>query len=266
LGIDTLYKFKGFRGDDRGFVLDILEHSRLYFSDADQFNDPFDVSPVIALGGDPEDPKFIAELESKERAIMKSKGMSDGDIERYRAEFGEDVAALAPGARDKIRVDLRADARIYCLSAEQCHPLQWSHYADRHHGLCLHFRSARGSLFGLARKVKYFPDRKPILLPLDRQSDDEIVDRMVLIKAGFWDYEREYRIVAHESLDTGAGLVGRFAPFEPECLVGLTVGLRMQADDRRALFEALDRLRPGLPVWQASEDFGRFWINVDRIR
>ncbi|MGH8309809.1 MAG: DUF2971 domain-containing protein [Steroidobacteraceae bacterium] len=266
LGIDTLYKFKGFTGDQRDHVIDMLEHSRFYFSVPDQFNDPYDVAPVIALGGDPKDPAFLAELEAKELASLKRRGLNDAQIEAYRKASGTDISQLAAGARDDLRFKMRRDTRIFCMSAEQCHPLQWSHYADRHRGLCLHLRCAAGKPLGLARRVEYRTDREPILLPLERQSHDEIVERLILLKADFWSYEREYRIVGDVGVDWGATLNGRYLDIDRDVLTGVTIGMWMPEPDQTALLALIDKHHPALPVWKAVEDFDRFWIKVERLR
>lgn len=266
LGIDKLYKFKGFTGDQRDHVTDLLEHSRLYFSVPDQFNDPYDVAPVIALGGDPKDPAFLAELEAKELASLKRRGLNDAQIEAYRKASGTDTSQLSAGARDDLRLKMRRDTRIFCMSAEQCHPLQWSHYADRHRGLCLHFRCAAGEPLGLARRVAYRTDREPILLPLERQSPDEIVERLILVKADFWSYEHEYRIVGDVGVDWGATLNGRYLDIDRDVLTGVTIGMWMPEPDQTALFALIDKYHPGLPVWKAVEDFDRFWIKIERLR
>lgn len=185
-GIDTLYKFKGFQGDQRNHVLDMLENSRVYFSAPHQFNDPYDVAPVLRLAGDPNDPRFFEELQAQEREALIADGMSDADIDAYKKTHGVTIDRLADGAQIDLRQKLLAGARIFCLTAECCHPLQWTHYADQHRGVCLHFRCAAGSPLGQARAVKYRKERVPILIPLDRQSDDEITERMALTKADFW--------------------------------------------------------------------------------
>jgi hypothetical protein len=63
--------------------------------DQSSSNDPLDVAPVIALGGDPNDPKFVAELEAKEREFHRAKGMRDADIQEYRKANGTSIESLA---------------------------------------------------------------------------------------------------------------------------------------------------------------------------
>lgn len=262
LNFSTLFKFMSFRaGEQRERVADVIQNSRIYCPTPDLFNDPYDVSPVIRHGGDPTDPQYIAELDRHERLMLERSGKSPGEIEAYRAANGVDVMRLADEARDDLRRKIRGDTRILCLTAEQCHPLQWSHYADKHKGLCLHFRCRSGTKLGLAREVRYAPDRQAILIPLDRQSHDEVFDRLVMAKADFWSYEKEFRIIAHNP-----DLQGPFLPLESDDLIGVTMGMCMPEEDRVALLAMVDQHRPGLPIWAAVEDYDRFWMKIERVR
>lgn len=265
-GIATLYKFKGFQGTQREHVEDILARGRVYFSRPDQFNDPYDVAPVIALAGDPNDPKFLRELEEREHAKLRATGYTEDQIRRYREANGVAVDRLAAEARDDIRRKLLQTTRIFCLSAEQCHPLQWSHYGEQHCGVCFHLRCGEDNLIGLARKVEYRRDREPILIPLNRQSTDEIMRRLVLVKADFWSYEQEFRIIADTESDWGGKLEGSFVQLERGDLIGVTIGLRMSEADRTKLLEMVDRYQPDLPVWECLEDHERFWMKANRVR
>lgn len=266
LGITTLYKFKGFQGAQREHVQDVLAHDRVYFSSPDDFNDPYDVAPVIALGGDPNDRDFLQELETLENAKLKAIGRTDEQVKRYRETNGVAIDRLVAEVRDDIRQKLCRSTRIFCSSAERRHPLQWSHYGDQHRGVCFHFRCRVGNVLGLARKVEYRHERVPILLPLNRQSDDEIVRKLVLVKADFWSYEHEFRVIADTESEWGGKLEGSFLQFQREDLTGLTIGMRMPDQDRTTLFEILDRYRPELPVWECVEDNDHFWMSCNRVR
>ena len=266
LGYQTLYKFKCFEGEQRDHVIDVVENSRVFFAESDQFNDPYDIAPIIRLGGDADDPEFVKELEAVELGILQTRGLTEEQIAEMRETRGEDIASLAQGTTDMIREELRASSRFFCLTAERCHPLQWSHYADHHRGLCLHFDCSVDTVFGLAREVAYRTTRDPILLPLSRQDGDVIVERMALLKADFWSYEKEFRIVAVDGVDWGSKLDGTFLNFEANLLSGITIGMRMPDDQQSRLIKIVNTLRPGLPVWRAIEDEDNFWMQLEQLQ
>jgi hypothetical protein len=174
---------------------------------------------------------------------------------------------LAALVRQYTIKDLRADTRLQCLAREHRHPLMWSHYAASHTGLCLHFRVARGSLFGLARKVIYCAEREPLLIPLPRQSEDEVTDRLASEKAEFWNYEAEYRIIGHRNSDWGYRFDTRNrVAFPPDLLSGITLGMNIRDDDRDLILRLAAAHQPAVPVWRASESPRQFWIDVERIQ
>ncbi len=162
-GCDTLYKFRSFsRGKSRERVLDTIENSRIYLPHPPDFNDPFDCSPVVVHGGDPDDPEYFRAVEANERRMQKAQGVTGARLDRLRKREGVTIHDLPKAAEAHLRNALRDDVRILCLSANPLHPLQWSHYADSHRGLCLHFRCRPGTPFGLARQVRYRKKRDPL--------------------------------------------------------------------------------------------------------
>lgn len=64
-------------------------------------------------------------------------------------------------------------------------PLLWSHYADKHRGICLGFKVDERIL----RRVTYVRDRSPLKLPLTKETAD------LLLWTKYWDwrYEKEWR-------------------------------------------------------------------------
>lgn len=265
-GHDTLYKFKSLCGESRDQVLDIIENSRIYFSVPDQFNDPLDCSPVIKLAKDPSDPAFVEELQAEEAAFLASQGKTPEEIAALRKSEGVDVRKVGSLATTYTRKQLREETRIFCLSARRDHPLLWSHYADSHRGVCLHFRCRGGTVFGAARAVEYQQERRPIFIPMKyNASDDDIADAMSRTKADFWRYEDEYRIIGYEGVDWGQKLDGRFCSFEPNLLCGITLGMSISRTDRDTVLKWVDH-RPAVAVYQAEENSEKFWLDVWRIR
>ena len=252
-GHDTLYKFRSFSGDSRKWVLDTIKNSRIYFPHPPAFNDPFDVSPVVMHGGDPYDPEYLREIQTEEARMHKAAGLKGRALDQRRKREGVSIHDLPKAAEADLRRQLREDVRVLCLTANRLHPLQWSHYADSHRGLCLHFRCRPGA-FGLARQVRYRKKRYPLRIPLRRQSSDRIMDRMVFNKADFWSYESEYRIIASKSGKAEPNLKKGYMHFDPSLLVGITFGLQMPKKDRSALMAHARRHNPSIQFWEVVED------------
>jgi hypothetical protein len=80
--------------------------------------------------------------------------------------------------------------RVFCLTPVSDSTLMWSHYTNKHRGLCLEF-GVENQLFGSAREVAYvssYPKWSPHLL-------GDAGAQVLLTKSDDWRYEREYRIV-----------------------------------------------------------------------
>jgi hypothetical protein len=265
-GIDTLYKFRSFRGKSRARVLDTIENSRIYLPHPPEFNDPFDVSPVVVHGGDPNDPEYFRALETEMRRMHKAEGGTPAGLDRLRKRKGVSIHDLPKAAEDDLRKKLRHDVRILCLSADCLHPLQWSHYADSHRGLCLHFRCRPGAPFGLARQVRYRNKRYALSTLLHRQSSDAVMDRLVFNKAKFWSYESEYRIIASEAGKADPILKNGYMHFDPSLLVGITFGLNMPEKQRRALMGHARRHNSNIAFWEVVEDRDDFALIAQRFQ
>lgn len=265
-GVETLYKFKSLKGDSRGHTLDIIENSRIYFPGPDEFNDPLDCAPVFELAGDLSDPKFIEALRTEEQKQLVAEGLSPAQIDALRASHGVDISKMAEAVTNGTRRLVRSDVRILCLCAELCHPLLWSHYAEKHSGICLHFRCDSETMLGLARQVNYQAERFPILIPLC-QPEDDVTDRMTLVKAEFWGHESEYRILAHLGAPWGYDFdEAHRVSFPPELLCGITLGLKTSDADRADVLSLAVARNPAIPVWEAFEDPKRFWMLSRRVR
>jgi hypothetical protein len=107
------------------------------------------------------------------------------------------VASDDPNIRRQYR-ELKAGFASYmgliCFSATTRNPVQWSHYADHHRGICLGFEISDAAEF---KKVNYVDERlKPntqLLNAHSPQTEQHIVE-LLTTKFRHWEYEREWRL------------------------------------------------------------------------
>jgi hypothetical protein len=82
---------------------------------------------------------------------------------------------------------------LLCFSEDWTSPVMWSHYAEKHQGICLGFNTRRD----LVKKVDYEPKR---LIPDLAESDepfglsDTLKSRLQRTKCQEWCYEQEWRM------------------------------------------------------------------------
>jgi Protein of unknown function (DUF2971) len=253
-GHSTLYKFMGLRGERLGYVVDVLENSRIYFSSPDQLNDPADCRPVFKMAKPLTDLEFIKELEDGEKKMIAEEKLTPEQVAEARIKHGVRVEDLARSITEHTQLMLQTATRIFCLSTRHQSAQMWGYYADAHCGVCLHFNCDSGSLLGMARRVVYSEVREPILVPIQYNNDDDVADRMVFAKAQDWHHEEEYRIVAHENMvgDEFPLIEGCYAQFPAHLLTGITFGSQITDANRRELLTIIARRGVPMSVLQAT--------------
>jgi hypothetical protein len=259
-GHDTLYKYMSLGSENYGYVVDVLESSRVYFSSPDQLNDPADCKPVFKLAKDLSDPEFVRELEDDEARMIEADKLPPEEIASLRQKYGVEPSRLAAGVTEHTRRELEKVTRVFCMTVQPANTLMWAHYAEKHTGVCLHFRCRSQSLFGLARRVVYSTERKAILIPISYTPEEEIPDLLAFGKSADWKYEEEYRIVSHEDAYEDYPLEGRYCRFKPEQLIGITFGLRISASHRKRLTEIVSRRRTPMGLFQMVEEGEHFTV------
>ncbi|RUW57016.1 DUF2971 domain-containing protein [Mesorhizobium sp. M8A.F.Ca.ET.021.01.1.1] len=77
---------------------------------------------------------------------------------------------------------------LLCFSPDWTNAVMWSHYADRHRGICLGFDVSDQ----IASTVTYSQDRPEI--DLSRKPQESDIQPLLFIKGPDWRYEEEYRV------------------------------------------------------------------------
>lgn len=81
--------------------------------------------------------------------------------------------------------DLDLNFGLICFSANNSNPVKWSHYADRHKGICLGFDVPIETL----DKVDYINER----IEHAGNIDEQAAKKLLRTKYKHWSYEEEYR-------------------------------------------------------------------------
>jgi hypothetical protein len=118
---------------------------------------------------------------------------------------------------------------VLCLSTEGCDMiLMFSHYANRHKGLCLQFEIDEDETIGEVapfngRDVEYHDN-----IPSFNNSNQ--AHMTLLTKYMKWEYEREYRVLMSVNSHSD-----RIRTYKPGQLRGAIFGLHMTADDETSV-------------------------------
>lgn len=183
------------------------------------------------------------------------------------------VEAALPRFHSEIRCGLER-VKILCLSEVNDNILMWSHYADRHTGVCLKLKCVpeEDSPWGVAVPIvysKYMPrllDEEKFARIISGQEsldDREMTRRLVYTKADDWAYEKEWRIFAGD---------GRTPAKYEDLLFGkneldaIYFGCRMSDDDKREFASLVRTLYPRALMFEAVKSERTFALEFRSVR
>jgi Protein of unknown function (DUF2971) len=230
----------------------------------DELNDPFDMRPAVRQAWDVTTRwgrrKYLAACEYMMRSLNPP--MAESEIQhQLRVLATQDLSAHAEAAARTTRETLK-NFPVFCLSANRAEILSWTHYADQHRGLCIHFDSRRGvhSPFCFARRMIYTTRRPVFCIPLLPSDSFAVADGAALTKHIGWRYEDEFRLLSAPGESQGfQQWTGRLASFGGGVITGLTLGANMPEDSQHDLIEIARNHTPRIPVWRAA-------IHADKFR
>jgi hypothetical protein len=152
--------------------------------------------------------------------------------------------------------------RILCLSSKPDSVLMWSHYADKHRGLCLEFGTDNEEFSG-AYKIEYC-DKYPAL----NLTDDSLEHNLLALvtKSAIWSYEDEYRVIAEEhatalspeSLHTH----DRFLSIPQDSLKSIILGCEMDDASCDSVTDILKRNGRAIVIKRAVRISGQYDLSI----
>jgi hypothetical protein len=211
------------------YLYQFLTLNLLYFSRFDEFNDPFDCGFVPDF--EPADPERVRDYVDLLRG--------DRNYEALAKRFDEEgFEKVTQETYRKTFLALKDEVRVLCLSAKGNSTLMFSHYADKHHGVCLKLRSSKIPLLDNLKAVDYPPTYPTVSLFGGGQQDyNQKVRLHYYTKAKDWAYEEEWRLVIR---DKG---VERLS-FPPEMIASIIFGFKTSAADKAAIINLMQTTHP----------------------
>lgn len=179
-----LYRYMKF---DDFWEKNILE-GQLFLSPAIGMNDPFDCLIYV---------NHKEYLDHMFELMKKIFPKVDNKIIR------QEVSGTIDTDMDKLLLEIKKTIRIACFSEDYLSPLMWAHYADSHKGFCIEYDLSKlpdgyrnGILPVLYSDQRYEATRAFIT------RNGNILMNPYYFKSSHWKYEKEWRMVAQESLFT----------------------------------------------------------------
>lgn len=153
---------------------------------------------------------------------------------------------------------------ILCFSRTWSNPVQWSHYAEKHRGLCLRFEVPDSTVQRVAYSSKRLFEDALQLLRDDANADATML-RLLSTKYSHWRYEQEVRAFLRlDEKDPERGLY--FTEFSDKLnLTGVFVGAESTIT-RTELREALGAYADSVTQFKARLAFRTFKVVLQRDR
>jgi hypothetical protein len=138
---------------------------------------------------------------------------------------------------------------IICFSKSWRNPVQWSHYSDKHKGICIGFDVPDKHLM----KVDYVRNR---LNPAE-EIDEQFMLKLLATKFSHWRYEQEYR--AFVPLETKVDGY-YFEEFSSELIPKQVIVGAMSDIYRAEIDQALGSIKSSIEVFKVRPAFRTFRI------
>lgn len=177
-----------------------------------------------------------------------------------------ELRAMAIGRRQdrhafqQWRLHLAGRIGMLCFSTAWQNPVQWSHYAEKHTGLCLGFDVPDQLLMPVEYRVKLHPDLiSPAVDANDEAEGESAMRKLLSTKYSHWRYEREVRIFVELAQERQEGNL-YFHPFDVDMKLAEVIVGAQSAITRADISEALGCLSGDVNVMKARLAFRSFRI------
>jgi len=245
---NKLYKYRPW--DD--FTKEIILENKLYFSCADDFNDPFDCSVNLKMDGTK---KQWSNEVIKTKAQTLGRNLSHKERKIICNAFDlKQMSHVKKEMVEELTKRLKKTMGICCFSSCKDNILMWSHYADNHKGVCLIFSSKD---MHAARKVNYeinYPN-----VSYFNDDEEKKVNARYFTKAINWKYEDEYRVVV-------PNFARQKIKFPPESLTGVIIGCCMPDKDIEELSKILKNSVIPIMLYRAEKKNCQFGLSIEPIK
>jgi len=214
--------------------IDVLEHSRIRFTQPAALNDPFETLPCYA--------------EYNQHAIETFLSKSGMTRETASAALLRAAESAAEFLVTNIRELWSQHFTILSVTKKRNNLLMWSHYTNSHRGFVIgfdsrnpFFRPGNGKALDALRAVAYSQTRwmipKGDMSDFSREKRMEANAKIFFTKSVDWCYEEEMRVLAHPShadyrIPVASSYDICLHSFPPECVKEVIFGCLMTQGNR----------------------------------
>lgn len=262
-----LYKYRFF--DQKEKHLQLITHSELWFSCANKFNDPFDISFTFNFDGLNTE---LAERWAKKLVKRDEPNLTPAQCEKKALTRLSEIRGDSNYSdhMKKEFIEINYDTFGICSLCERNDNLLiWAHYSQNHTGFCVglsvkHLDTlSRGfvkekSLLDL-HKVRYsrtLPN--PNFFESMLSDDDNCILDFITTKFTDWSYEQEYRLVFWDYVNKALNV-------DYSAICEVILGCRITEENKNKLIELCQNHVPHAKIYQAEKHDKRFALSIKPI-
>lgn len=233
------------------FAKDILQNKRLYLKSALDFNDPFDCSAFsLRIGSS-------AYYKKQFTSDLKKDSISETQKQRIR-EILANKTYIEPDFWNGIAAGMQSQINKFGIFSFCVRPdnfLLWSHYANKHKGICFvfHMPFMPTDLCRLL-KVRYRKTR-----PVINYSSQKDYHLIFDIKSSIWKYEDEWRCVVPNR-------AREHISFGEKSLFAIICGIGISENERQDIIQYCTRYDNKPSIYQALRAQSQYRIQIAEIK
>lgn len=266
----TLYKYRHF--DDKEYHIRLVAHKELWFTSANEFNDPFDSSLPYRFDDDPPGIQMKWILHATEQFFPRyPKNLIIAKAQKRYKEINSDPEYFRKFSLKEIEKNFKRFG-ICSLTPKPNNLLMWAHYANNHEGFCVGIDTSK--IYKLQRtlatqhellellKIKYSKKMPEINFYNSMLSEQKIWagDMLNLLssKSTHWEYENEYRLIYYDNVNISLN-IGHDAMHE------IILGCKISDYNKDKILTIVSDLNDNIPVYQSITSHVNYELEFERL-
>lgn len=177
-------------------------------------------------------------------------------VQRSRTNNAEELKRLRHFVETYL--DFINSIKTCCFSETLDNILMWSHYADKHKGIAIAFKTStlywKEELF---RKIKYSDTR--VRIPLEEGDSSTFINELITTKAKCWEYEKEWRIIKYDAQNINS------LSFDESFIDCIYIGLKVPDASCKEIVHLRDTSLKGVKIKRAYMDDDRFELQFKDV-
>ena len=234
----------------------------LWFSNPTNFNDPYDLNITFDYTCTEEELREFFKM-LKESYQENDEVIVNLDVEKRIQEFKKDPKLFIETQYKLIKELIGSNYGVCCFSEYCDNILMWSHYAEKHKGICLGFNPLIDRpFFENPYKVKY-PHNFPKINFFQNRFDkkEKSTQFYLATKSRDWIYEEEIRVIKEKEYHS------KFREdiiFNKKALVEVIFGYKVQPEQELQLIELINNLGYEVEYFKMNLKENEFGLRKDK--